>query len=92
MKKSARSGRVNYKPCAKCHSLPVPLPFQSHFASAICEPAQRNLIHVFDAQLLSFLDQKAVEVSPVPMRVSNLIARAGRNQQLILRVLIRRLR
>jgi hypothetical protein len=74
---------VNNKPCVKLYRGAIPLSFKLHPYAVIREPMKLELIDILDAKFLSLTNQEMVEISPIPMRIRNLVTRASGHEQLV---------
>jgi hypothetical protein len=90
MEKPSWACAVNYESCAKLHRIAIPLSCEHDPVAVISDPIKLNLIDKTDPKFLSLLDQEVVEVSSIPMRIRNLVTRAGGHEQLVMAFRIRR--
>ena len=80
---AARPGGIDHEPGAKPHRLAIALSAKRHAVRLLVETRQLGLVKIIDADPLRLLDQVVVEVGAKPMRVSDLIARTGGDEQLV---------
>src|SRR5438876_10761925 len=59
---------------------------QSHSNGFVTQRFQIHSVEVLHAQRLGFLDQKLIKIRPVPMRICDLIMRAGGYEQFVVMI------
>jgi hypothetical protein len=80
MQKPSWASAIDYESRVKLHCIAVSLSCEPHPVTVIRDPIKLDLIDVRDAEFVSLLDQEMVEVSSIPVRIPNLVTRAGRHE------------
>lgn len=88
LQEPARTARVHQEPRGGAESCPhsiraLPESLQTHAGGACLARREGGSVHVLRAQTGRLVDEKGVEVRPVPVRVGHLVARTGGHQQLV---------
>src|SRR5215203_3590157 len=82
MQEAAWSRRVHYETGSNCEPSAVACAFNLANSTG-GEAVERDLIVEAGSQPLRFVHEKVIEIGAVPVRVGNLVVRAGCHQELI---------
>ncbi len=82
MQESSRTAGVDHEPRGDADRPIVSMSFENGAVPFMTEALEASRVHVDDAFGLRLLDQRVVEIRPVPMRVRNAVVRARGDQEL----------
>ena len=90
VQESARSAGVDHERRRDADGSAIPGPFEHRAGAIVTDALEARLVEIDGPFGFGFVRERLIEVRPVPVRVADLVARAGRDQELALRAHDRR--